>query len=86
MTELESKVLEQLNALEAGIAGIRDGIEPKPNLMPIFQELDRLESTMAPREAPRLRHYLQNKSYEKAKLWLLGRDAENLPGVCGGKS
>jgi hypothetical protein len=28
-------------------------------------------------------HYLRKKSYEKARLWLEGRDAENARGNCG---
>jgi hypothetical protein len=36
-----------------------------------------------PRETdPQLRHYLQKKSYEKARLFLQGRDAENQAGNC----
>jgi len=32
---------------------------------------------------PQLLHYLQKKSYEKARLFLQGRDAENVQGSCG---
>jgi len=28
-------------------------------------------------------HYLHKKSYEKARLWLEGREAENKAGNCG---
>jgi hypothetical protein len=30
---------------------------------------------------PRLRHFLQNRSYEKALIWLEGEEPEK--GVCG---
>jgi hypothetical protein len=37
-----------------------------------------------PRDAdPTLLHYLHKKSYEKARLFLQGRDAENQVGNCG---
>jgi hypothetical protein len=33
--------------------------------------------------SPDLLHYLHKRSYEKARLWLQGRDAENVDGPCG---
>ena len=55
---------------------------PKPNLLPIFARIDEL-TTQLPRDAdPTLLHYLHKKSYEKARLWLQDRDAENQAGHC----
>jgi len=55
---------------------------PKPNLLPIFLHLDELTKQL-PRDAdPTLLHYLHKKSYEKARLFLQGRDAENQIGNC----
>jgi hypothetical protein len=50
---------------------------PKPNLLPIFSRIDELTRQL-PRDAdPTLLHYLHKKSYEKARLFLQDRDAEN---------
>jgi hypothetical protein len=55
---------------------------PKPNLLPIFSRIDELTKQL-PRDAdPQLLHYLHKKSYEKARLWLQDRDAENQVGNC----
>lgn len=55
---------------------------PKPDLMPLFTRLDELTKQL-PRDAdPTLLHYLHKKSYEKARLFLEGRDAENQAGNC----
>jgi hypothetical protein len=55
---------------------------PKPNLLPIFSRIDELTKQL-PRDAdPTLLHYLHKKSYEKARLWLQGRDVENQIGNC----
>ena len=55
---------------------------PKPSLLPLFTRLDDLTRRLPSDAAPELRHYLQKKSYEKARLWLQGRDAENQLGNC----
>jgi hypothetical protein len=55
---------------------------PKPNLLPIFSRIDELTKQL-PRDAdPTLLHYLHKKSYEKARLFLQDRDAENQAGNC----
>lgn len=55
---------------------------PKPNLMPLFARIDELAKQL-PRDAdPTLLHYLHKKSYEKARLFLQNRDAENQVGNC----
>jgi hypothetical protein len=55
---------------------------PKPDLRPLFARLDELARRL-PRDAdPALLHYLHKKSYEKARLFLQGRDAENQVGNC----
>ena len=55
---------------------------PKPSLLPLFTRLDESDPPAASDAAPELRHYLQKKSYEKARLFLLGREAENQAGNC----
>jgi len=55
---------------------------PKPNLLPLFARIDELTHQL-PRDAdPTLLHYLHKKSYEKARLFLQDRDAENQIGNC----
>jgi hypothetical protein len=54
-----------------------------PDLMAIFARLDALEQEIGAGYDPQLRHYLRQKSYRKAHLWLQGREAENLKGNCG---
>jgi hypothetical protein len=54
-----------------------------PDLLAIFAKLDALEAEMGPEVHPQLRHYLHQKSYRKAHIFLEGRDAENLRGNCG---
>lgn len=56
---------------------------PKPNLLPLFSRLDELTRQLPGGTAPELLHYLHKKSYEKARLFLEGRDAENAAGNCG---
>lgn len=55
---------------------------PKPNLMPIFNRIDDLTRQLPRDTDPALLHYLHKKSYEKARLYLQGRDAENQIGNC----
>ena len=55
---------------------------PKPNLLPIFSRLDELPQQLPPGTDPTLLHYLHKKSYEKARLFLQGSDAENQLGNC----
>jgi hypothetical protein len=55
---------------------------PKPDLRPLFARIDELTKQL-PRDAdPTLLHYLHKKSYEKARLFLQDRDAENQAGNC----
>ena len=55
---------------------------PKPSLLPLFARLDDLTRRLPRDTDPSLLHYLHKKSYEKARLFLLGRDAENQAGNC----
>lgn len=84
MTETESAILQTLKQLDAAIKGMATA-NPKPNLLPIFSRLDDLTRQLPPSASPDLLHYLHKKSYEKARLWLEGRDAENARGSCDRK-
>ena len=57
--------------------------ENPPDLLAIFARLDALENEIDARYPAQLRHYLHQKSYRKAHLYLQGRDGENLRGNCG---
>lgn len=81
MTPIERSILDALIELENTVR-IMPTAKPKPSLLPLFSRIDELTRQL-PREAdPRLLHYLGKKSYEKARLWLEGRDAENAKGSC----
>ncbi len=82
MTETEQAILKSLVELEDAVQSMPKA-NPKPNLMPLFARIDELTQAL-PRDAdPSLLHYLQKKSYQKARLFLEGRDAENQVGSCG---
>jgi len=82
MTETEQAILKSLVELEDAVQSMPKA-NPKPNLMPLFARIDELTRAL-PRDAdPSLLHYLQKKSYQKARLFLEGRDAENQVGSCG---
>lgn len=54
----------------------------KPDLLPIFSRIDELAKQLPHGTDHDLLHYLRKKSYEKARLHLQGRDAENRQGNC----
>ena len=83
MTQLEAKILETLTELEKVVATMASA-QPKPNLLPLFSRLDELSAQLPPPPQTDLSllHYLQKKSYEKARLFLQGREAENQRGNC----
>ena len=81
MTETEQQLLAALRELDHAVATMATA-QPKPDLLAIFTRLDDLTRQL-PRDAdPSLLHYLHKKSYEKARLFLEGRDAENQLGNC----
>lgn len=81
MTAIEEAILRALNELEEAVrAGATAAA--RPPLQPLFRRLDELERQLPADGDPTLRHYLQRKSYEKARLWLEGREDENTPGTC----
>ena len=82
MTELEKNILESLLELETTVKAMATA-RPKPSLQPLFARLDDLTGQLPRNASPDLLHYLHKKSYEKARLFLQGRDAENAEGNCG---
>lgn len=81
MTGIEETLLQTLLDFESAIATMRTA-SPKPNLLPIFARIDELTAQLPRDTDPGLLHYLHKKSYEKARLHLQGRDAENQAGNC----
>jgi hypothetical protein len=82
VTQIEQDILQTLVQLDEAVKTIRTA-NPKPDLQPLFARLDEQARQLPPQTAPDLRHYLQRKSYEKARLFLEGREAENQRGTCG---
>lgn len=82
MTQLETRILAALQELDAAAAAIRGG-EPRPNLRPILDRLRDCAEKLPPDAPPDLLHYMKRQSYEKARLFLLGRASENARGSCG---
>jgi hypothetical protein len=69
MTDHEDQLLRALVELETAVARMPSA-NPKPDLKPLFSWIDALAARL-PADAPRdLRHYLQRKSYQKARLFL----------------
>jgi hypothetical protein len=83
MTQTELEILNYLTELDRAVKVLRTA-NPKPDLQAIFGQLDRLTRALPPNTDPGLLHYLHKKSYEKARLFLQGRDAENPRGGCLG--
>lgn len=82
MNEPEAKLLSTLLQLEGAVQAMsKPG--PKPDVISIFEQLDRLTETLPPQTDPTLLHYLRKKSYQKARFWLEGRELENQRGACG---
>jgi hypothetical protein len=81
MTGIEKEILGSLVQLDRAVKSLRTAT-PKPDLQSIFGRLERLTDGLPPDTDPSLLHYLHKKSYEKARLFLEGRDAENARGGC----
>jgi hypothetical protein len=81
MTALERNILDRLIELDRQVKAMPKA-SPKPGLLPLFQQIDELAGQLPRSTAPDLLHYLQKKSYEKARQWLEGRYAEIQKGGC----
>lgn len=81
VSPVENELLTTLIRLAEAVQAMSTA-KPKPNLLPIFAQLDELTHQLPRETDPTLLHYLHKKSYEKARLYLQGRDAENQIGNC----
>jgi hypothetical protein len=78
---VEQNLLAALQALDQAVRQLPTA-NPKPSLLPLFSRIDELAAQLPKATDPTLLHYLHKKSYEKARLYLQGRDAENQIGNC----
>jgi len=81
MTETEMSLLQALLGLEQSVGSMATA-NPKPNLLPLFSRIDELTRQLPSDSDPTLLHYLHKKSYQKARLFLEGRESENQQGNC----
>lgn len=81
VTAIERDILKALQDLDATVKTMATA-NPKPNLLPMLQRLESLSEQLPRSTAPDLMHYMQKRSYEKARLWLEGRFAEIQKGGC----
>ncbi|HZT21403.1 MAG TPA: hypothetical protein VFB55_00700 [Verrucomicrobiae bacterium] len=80
-TALEETLLQALLELERA-AQPPSPEAPRPDWPRLWTRIDELTAQLPPDADPRLRHYLRQKSYQKARLFLQGREAENQTGQC----
>jgi len=80
-SSLETDILQALTGLDRAVKTLAAG-GPKPDLTAWFSHIDELSARLPRQTDPTLLHYLQKKSYEKARLFLQGREAENQAGNC----
>jgi len=80
-TLLEKNLLNTLVELDAAVKAMPSS-DPKMNLLMLFARIEELEKQLPNDADPILLHYLRKKSYQKARLFLQGREAENAVGNC----
>jgi len=80
-SSVENELLAALNRLADAVKAMPTA-NPKPDLLPIFTQLDELAKQLPHDTDPTMLHYRHKKSHEKARLYLQGRDAENQIGNC----
>jgi hypothetical protein len=65
----EEQVLKALVELDDAVKQMPTA-NPKPNLIPIFTRIEDLARQLPPTTDRQLLHYLQRKSYQKARAFL----------------
>jgi hypothetical protein len=84
MNEMEHAIHQALVELDQAVRQSQSG-GAKPDLIARFARIDELTRQLPRGTDPDLLHYLHRKSYEKARLWLEGRNAGNVRGPCAGE-
>lgn len=80
MTPLHKAILTELRNLDDAVRQMRQ--DPgKADLLPFFSRLEELAGQLPRGGDPQLGHYLQRKSYEKARLWLEELEQDQQPGA-----
>ncbi len=84
LTPEKEKTLERLVAtLQEYLDAVpRQKEANPPDLLEIFKRLDAFETELDASYPAQLRHYVHQKSYRKAYLFLQGLDSENVNGNC----
>ena len=80
MNEIEEKILGALKELDTAVKAMPTA-NPKPNLLSLFNRIDELAQQLPRATDPELLHFLQRKSYEKARGRLEGQGVAR--GSCG---
>ena len=80
MTATEQAIRDALIELDATATRMATA-DPKPSLAPLLKRLDQLAGQLPPDGDPELRHFLEQRSYEKALIQLQGDRAAS--GTCG---
>ena len=80
MSSVEHDILKALRELDATVKSMATA-NPKPNLTPLFTRIDELAYQLPRTADPELLHFLQRKSYEKARQKLEGQAVTR--GSCG---
>ena len=81
MNETEHAIHQALCELAQAARRSQPG-EARADLPGLFNRIDELTRQLPQGTDPDLLHYLHRKSYEKARLWLEGRETENRRGQC----
>jgi hypothetical protein len=74
MNDTEQEILQTLIELDEAVKSLATA-NPKPELLPLFARLDELAGQLPPTTDSELLHFLQRKSYAKARARLEGRKA-----------
>ena len=85
MNDLEHQILEEIQGYEDLVRRLPT-MNPKPDLMAVFQRLDEMTARLPRGTDPNLLHFMHKKSYEKARLWLEEHHSEIARGGCDGKA
>ena len=81
MNKLEQDLLRAIERLEQAVKTLATA-NPKPDIQALLKDVDSFTEKLPRGTDPNLLHYLHRKSYEKARLWLQGREDENQRGAC----
>lgn len=69
MTSVETQILEAIVEMDRRIQAMKQG-GGKPELLPLWRKLDALCAELPRDTHLKLIHFLENKSYERAREWI----------------